>query len=296
MENILSKYQYNSHYKENEELRESFNALTERVYGFNFKAWYEAGYWQERYIPYSLVDGDKIVANVSVNIIEFMVLNEPKIYVQIGTVMTDQAYRGQGLSRFLMEKVIEEWEPKCDLMYLFANDSVLNFYPKFKFRAFQEYQYSTQHLQKNGAIQVKKLDMSDEANRDLLYEVANQTVPLSSVSMQKNASLIMFYCISFMNNFVYYIEEYQSIVVFEVDEEIIYLYDVFSLQPIDLDLIVEAIVAKETKKVIFGFTPSDRTHYERSLLQQEDTTLFVRMGKDNPFETELLSFPILSHA
>ncbi len=32
--------------------------------------------------------------------------------------MTDEEYRGQGLCRALMERVIKEWEDKCDLIYL----------------------------------------------------------------------------------------------------------------------------------------------------------------------------------
>lgn len=32
--------------------------------------------------------------------------------------MTDEEYRGQGLCRALMKRVIKEWEDKCDLIYL----------------------------------------------------------------------------------------------------------------------------------------------------------------------------------
>ncbi|MCS4521567.1 GNAT family N-acetyltransferase [Clostridium botulinum] len=65
-----------------------------------------------------MLDGDNVVSNVSVNIIDFLILGEEKRYVQIGTVMTDEEYRGQGLCRALMERVIKEWEDKCDLIYL----------------------------------------------------------------------------------------------------------------------------------------------------------------------------------
>ena len=56
-----------------------------------------------------------------------------KNYIQLGTVMTAPPCRKQGLSRFLMEEIKKDWEGRCDGMYLFANDTVLDFYPKFGF-------------------------------------------------------------------------------------------------------------------------------------------------------------------
>lgn len=132
-------YEFKSNYCGEETIRESFNHLIEETYGFNFRNWYEGGYWKDRYIPYSLLDGVKVVANVSINVMDFLFLGEKKCYVQIGTIMTEQEYRHQGLSRVLPERVLTEWQSKCDLIYLFVNDEVLDFYPKFVFRPIVEY-------------------------------------------------------------------------------------------------------------------------------------------------------------
>jgi len=153
------KYIYKCNYKEDITLRNSFNSLTEKTYGFNFEQWYEDGYWGDKYIPYSLLDGDKVVSNVSVNIMDFLILGEQKRYVQIGTVMTDEDYRGQGLCRALMEIVLKEWENKCDLIYLFANDSVLDFYPKFGFNVCDEYQYSINKTKEDKSEKIRKMSM-----------------------------------------------------------------------------------------------------------------------------------------
>ena len=40
-----------------------------REWGY-YRKWYEAGYCGKAYIPYSLLDGDKLVANVSVSIMK----------------------------------------------------------------------------------------------------------------------------------------------------------------------------------------------------------------------------------
>ncbi len=59
-------------YKNNEELRKIFNELATLIFGLNFESWYKKGYWNNRYIPFSYAEGDKVIANVSVNLLDFV--------------------------------------------------------------------------------------------------------------------------------------------------------------------------------------------------------------------------------
>lgn len=290
------KYIYKCNYKDDVKLRNSFNNLTEKTYGFNFKQWYEDGYWGDKYIPYSLLDGDKVVSNVSINIMDFFILGEQKRYIQIGTVMTDEDYRGQGLSRVLMELVLKEWEDKCDLIYLFANDSVLDFYPKFGFEVCDEYQCSINRTKEDKTEKIRKMSVDNDSDREIIYNMACNTISFSKVSVRNNVSLIMFYCTYFMKDNIYYLEDYDTVVICEFNEDILYLQEVLSRKEVKLDNIINATMNEKTKKVVLGFTPKDISSYEKTLANEEDTTLFIKIGKDNPFKTGDLMFPVLSHA
>lgn len=290
------KYIYKCNYKDDSILRNSFNRLTEKTYDFNFEQWYENGYWEDKYIPYSLLDGDKVVSNVSVNIMDFFILEEQKRYIQIGTVMTDEDYRGQGLSRALMEVVLKEWEDKCDLIYLFANDSVLDFYPKFGFSKCDEYQHSVSKTKENKQDKIRKMNMDNDKDREIVYNMTCNTLSFSKVSMRNNAPLIMFYCTYFMRDNIYYLEDYDAVVIYEFNEDVLYLQDVFSRKEVKLDSIINAVITEKSKKVVLGFTPKDSSSYEKSLVNEEDTTLFIKIVKDNPFKMGDLMFPVLSHA
>lgn len=290
------KYNYVLNYRENKQLRNSLNNLTRKTFGFDFEQWYQDGYWKESYIPYSLLNRNSVVANVSVNIIDFLVQGEQKRYIQFGTVMTDKAYRGQGLSRALIERILDEWEDKCDLIYLFANASVLDFYPKFGFFPVNEYQCSIAVRKKDKSSIVRKLDVSNEEDRNLLYHKASHTLPFSKVSMQNNASLIMFYCISFMKESIYYINSYDTVVIADFDSETLYLKDIFSTRDIQLDSIIDAVSNEQTTRVVLGFIPNDAFAFKRELINEEDSTLFIKAVKENPFKSSQLMFPILSHA
>lgn len=140
------------HIRDNAARRESFMALAERVFGLSFREWYAGGWWSERYRPYVLAHGDRVLACIAVNVMDTAWRGKDRRYIQLGTVMTDPACRGQGLSRRLMEAVLADWEDACDGIYLFANETVLEFYPRFGFERAAEYEWTLPVRQEAGAL------------------------------------------------------------------------------------------------------------------------------------------------
>lgn len=290
------EYTYVNNYKDNEELREGLNKLTEKTYGFNFKSWYEAGYWGEEYIPYSLLDGEKLVANASVSIMKMNVLGKKKNYIQIGTVMTDYEYRNKGLSRHLIEKIIDEYKEKYDCIYLSANDTVLNFYPKFGFEKVNEYQYSINKAKNVTNIRTRKLNINNVEDKELLESIINNNIVNSKLYVYDNKNLIMFYCLGFLKECIYYIKEYNVIAICEYEDDVLNINDILCDRKYDLDKVINVLIDSKTKIVNLGFTPNDTDGYEKNMLTGDNDTLFVLKDKENIFKSNYLMFPILSHA
>jgi GNAT superfamily N-acetyltransferase len=288
-------YGYVVDYKNDDRLRGNLNSLTRMVYGFDFEDWFLKGYWGDYYRPYSLLDGDTIVSNISVNVINFLVKGEKRTYIQIGTVLTVQENRNQGLSRILLEKVLAEWRGKCDLIYLFANDSVLDFYPKFGFNRVEEYQYSKEIDLNDSQSDVTKLDMSDNENKKFLRDQINLSFPFSQVSVIDNPSLVMFYYTAFLADNVYYVKDLDAVAIADIEQDTLYLKDVFCEKEGSLDGIISALVNKEIRQVVLGFTPKDKTSFDENILIPEDV-LFILDDRCNLFGNEKLQFPVLSHA
>jgi predicted N-acetyltransferase YhbS len=289
------KYTYTKNVRDNAPVRNSFNELAKAVHGIDFEQWYQKGYWKDQYIPYSLLDGDTVVANVSVNLMDFLVMGEKKRYIQIGTVMTAPEYRMQGLSRALIERILSEWENESACIYLFANDTVLDFYPKFGFAPIKEYQCSKVVTKKQKASAAKKLDMTDAKDESLLFRAACDTLPFSAIAMRNNPALVMFYGISFLKDNVYYIPDYDAVAIAEYNGSSLYLQDVFCARNIELDFIIDALITEETTRVELGFTPKDTSSYKMDVCQDHDT-LFVRSKSTKPFDLKDFMFPVLSHA
>ena len=97
-----------------------------------------------------------------------------------------------------------------------------------------------------------------------------------------------------MKDSIYYSDELKVVIIANKEGDKLYLLDVFSLNTIELNTVIERYVDKSVKYLTLGFTPLDDTDYEKHLLQPDDT-LFV-LKDTNHFKNMKWMFPILSHA
>ncbi|SHJ06293.1 Acetyltransferase (GNAT) domain-containing protein [Clostridium cavendishii DSM 21758] len=286
------KYIYIKNYKDNDKLRKSLNELTEKTFCFNFEKWYSNGFWGDKFIPHSLVDGDKVVANVSVNLMDFEMDGEKKRYIQIGTVMTDKDYRGQGLSRYLIEVIIDEYKEKSDGIYLFGNDSVLSFYPKFGFVKSKEYQYSKNIYCIDNVKKIEQVDISDEVKWEAFFDVVKSSISNDRFTMN-NPGLIAFW--TRWSNSIYYLPEEDTYIIADIKKEQLFIKQIVAKHKVNLEAVINSF-GNEIKKVTLGFTPYDGTGYDVDDFHEEDCTLFI-LGKDlENIENNKLIFQTLSHA
>jgi hypothetical protein len=293
----LSNHEYTffKGYQKEDKYRAQFNALAVKIYDLSFEEWYQSGYWNDKYIPYTLFDRERAVSNVSVNIMDFNILGKQQRYIQIGTVMTDEDYRNKSLNRFLLQKVLDDWNQKADLIYLFANGTVLDFYPKFGFRRASEYVYSKNIVKRMANESAEKLNMNLQSNRDKLYDYAKNSVSFGKISMNENADLVMFYCTEVYQDNVYHINSLDVMAIAKLDGNTLHLLDVFSKVRIELDRVIEALTSHNIQKVILGFTPENSDSYDVSE-KSDDDYLFIQDDKADLFDVNKVMFPILSHA
>ena len=259
-------------YRNNEVLRASFNRLAEKTFGLNFENWYRNGFWKDNYIPYSVVIDGEVVSNVSVNACNMNYKGKLVKLIQLGTIMTDDDYRGNGYARALMEEVLKDYDGKVDGIYLFANDSVLEFYPKFGFREAKEYQF-TKDVTISGECTAQNVPLRDKIDFDRTVEILDTKKQNAQLYMVDNPGLYMFYLSQFMTENLFYIEECNSYAIAEVEDDTLILHTIIGNGAVD-----EVIRAfgSQVKKVVLCFTPKDTSGLEKSELHEEDTTFFVQ--------------------
>lgn len=290
----MKEYEVIKNYRRDDALRASFNALAGKTFGIDFEDWYQNGYWTDAYNPHSIVIDGKIAANVSVNHTDFVWRGERFRLIQLGTVMTGEEYRNRGLIRRIMETIEEDYADKADGIYLFANDSVLDFYPKFGFREAREYQYDkTLHNRKERTME--QVPMERKEDWDKVERAVKESVCNGAFDLAGNSSLIMFYLTKYMRENVYYEKNLGVYAVAEMEGKSLLLHQVFSRREADLAEVTAAF-GKEIERVSLGFIPKKPEEFECSLLKEEDTTLFVKGNAFEDFGRERMRFPVLARA
>lgn len=281
-------------YRDNKELRSSFNVLAEQTFdGLNFEGWYQNGFWGDNYDPHSIVIDGKVVANVSVNRCDLELGGRRYRILQLGTVMTAPEHRGKGLSRAIME-YIEPMMAEADGVYLFGNDSVVDFYPKFGFRRGRELEYR-KSVSQSGPVAAEQVVMDGPAAWARLAEAMERSSFAEGCKMVGNPELIFFYVSQFMQEAVWYIPGLDAWAVAELEKGVLTIYNIFADASVTVDDVAAAFGA-EVRTVALGFAPESREGWEVSALLEEDCSFFVRGEVFAEFEARGVRIPSLGHA
>lgn len=283
-------------YQDIESLRHSFNELALHTFGIEFETWYQHGFWTEKYQPYSFIAQGKVVANVSVNLLDLVIEGENRQAVQIGTVMTHPDYRNKGLSRKLMEIVLEDFK-HVDLIYLFANHTVLDFYPKFGFKPVDEVQFSMNYdFKPIVPSKIRKLDGTNPEDLSFIYSLAGNRTDISKTfGTSGSEELLLFYCIMVFSKDLYYLEDEKVLVIFQKEEDTIHLYDIVSLVEVDILQIINQVATPDTRKIIFHFHPDSQERLLTTEKYQSSNVLFIK-NLTNVALTDQFKHPITSQA
>ena len=288
------RYELATNHLESAPLRESFNRLAVKTFGLDFTPWHRAGAWGDGYRPYTLLYDGEAVSNVSVNILDFLLDGMPRRYIQLGTVMTDERFRGRGLCRALLERVLAEWVPAADAVYLFANGSVLDFYPKFGFVPRTETGFSC-FFARGDRPPMRRLRPDSPADRRLLEEAVTRGCPFSVLSMASPLSLALFYWITALPDGFYYNDQWGAVVVASREGDTLTVWEVFGPPQTPPELLT-APAGEAGGTLVYGFTPRDTRGLTGAPIVEKDDTLFLLKGGEDIFTGGARRFPLLSHA
>lgn len=286
-------YQIINGYRDNDTLRASFDALSVHTFDLSFEKWYQNGFWSDNYNPYSIVINGEIAANVSVNRMDMCIDGRDVRLIQLGTVMTKPEYRHRGLIREIMNRIEAEYAD-VDGMFLYANDSVLDFYPKFGFQKAKEFCCSKTVTQ-SGQYAMERIPMDGPAQWAIFRKAMDENRFRGRCDMLRNPELVFFYVSRFMRNNVFYSRELDAYVVADYTGADLKIFNIYTAQDVTLDDVIAAF-GGEVKKVTLGFSPADSTGFTQEELIEEDNTFFVKGTLFEAFQNEKLRMPFLSRA
>lgn len=292
----MGNLQLVENYKDNSQLRLSFNNLALQTFGIDFEKWYEHGFWNERYVCYSFVDNGEIVANASINKMELLINGQIKQALQLGTVMTHPDYRKRGLAAELIQTILKEQEANYDVIFLFANPSVLDFYPKLGFVPVQEslFSFELAEYKEDSSGGLRKLDPANKNDLNLITELVAERVPNSQLfGADQTQHITLWYMLTIFNEAIYYLEAEQTIVIGETEQDQLHLYDVISRHEVSFQNVINKMAASAIREVIFHFTIDCKELAVKREISAFDDVLFVKTALELP---QYFKYPITSQA
>ncbi len=231
------------------EYQRGLNVLLTKVFQ-DFSFWMDQDLWDERYESYAIVEDGRFVSNICVFRTQVLWRGEPHLALSLGAVCTDPDYRGRGYSRMLMDRVLERY-PHTP-MYLSANPSVVEFYPKFGFQRVYEKRPMLSCAIDN-ALPPKKLTYNDPK----VYEYVRGRKNFSRLLDCANTETVAMFDL-YQRPFVdslYEVPECKAMVVAEQQGDVLTLYGVYALRNLAWDELQARLPFAGVRRVEFGFMP-----------------------------------------
>ena len=279
-------------YRDDEKYRNQLFDLIDVVFpGFDFRKWYNLGYWPDEYVPFSIELDGKIVSNVSITKMKVYVNGKAINAIQFGTVATHPDYRKRNLSRYLMEYVINKYENDTDLMFLFANDSVTEFYPKFGFERKHESVFKLTNEIPEPVFNSRKLNIDDFKDRELIVKTLAERCAITKLfGAEDYSSITMWHLLNLYPENMYYLDEEEVIIIAYENENELHIHDIISNDIVDINSVLPKVINnKELKAIYYYFSPDELNYPYNSTFITDDSPFFTR-GKFLPEGTKF-KFP-----
>jgi predicted N-acetyltransferase YhbS len=272
---------------------EAFIDYVPRVFArASFRRWYRLGGWNEDYVAFSIADGTDIVASASLQRMNIVLRGEWLTGWQLGAVGVVPQWRGRGLQRRIMQRLLGSVDEK-DIVFLFANDTVLDFYPLFGFRRVIESVFAAEYDVEPASEPLRALSIDRADDLALLARVAAAAAPTTrEFAARSYGGVLLWYWANFYDGCFYYCEAEDAIIVAELDGATLRICDVLARTPFDLRSYLPRVVKHAAQRVEFGFTPDVWWPDARVIADYMESPLFVRGAHrlpEAPFKFPMLA-------
>ena len=258
--------------------------------GAKFLEWWERGFWREFYRPYSIMEAGKIISNVTATMMDVIISGKKYKAVQLGAVGTIPEYRKLGLSRILMDYVLKKYESEVDLFFLFANEYVLEFYPKFGFKPIPEKIFQLESDIPKGKFSARKLNLSNFDDYNLLQVLIKERQHLTEVFGAENyGAITMWHIFNSYKNSLYYLSDEDALIIKKEKKNEMHIREIIYRKPFDILPALSKIIESETISRIYYYFPPDKLSYPYDTAVGYKSHLFIKSKIE--LSGDLIKFP-----
>ena len=176
---------------------------------------------------------------------------------------------------------------------LFANDSVLDFYPRFGFRPLAQRRYVADVDWQPAATTPELCDISEPAARERLRTLCEDALPNDTLFGARRYYGVLLWHLCYRPLRACWLDEGNALAVVEESEGVLYVHDLLARRRFDLAAGLATLAQSAVTLLEFGFRPQAWWPAAKDIALCEDAPLFVR-SLDELNATDGLRFPNLA--
>jgi predicted N-acetyltransferase YhbS len=223
--------------------------------GHTFSAWGARGGWVDGYDVFAMVVDDQVVSTVGRQSMRYVINGKERSGYQLGAVATHADHRNRGLARLLMNKVLGELDAPDQPVILFANSSVLDFYPRFGFRRLAQSRFIG-HIDVHPAgTLAPSLDLARPADRAWLAAHCARAGFAGRGFTAREYYPAMLFHLTRQPRIVFRLDSYEAVVIVQQDGDRLLIEDLLATRPFRLKDVLPYISANPVRTLEFGFHP-----------------------------------------
>ena len=289
--------EFRSHYWEDPAARSEFIRFTREMHGLDLTAWYDHGFWDDAYAPFSFFDGDRIVSNVCVYLLPMVIAERECQVPQMSAVGTDPTHRRKGLNRELTNRALE-WcrDRAADFSFLFADEDAFPFYERCGFRRIPQHRFMVESPTGHTGGSAKLLDVENADDLALLVSLAENRTAVSDKIGCLSVKLLMYHALYTLRDCAYWLEEPGVAVFAKPTDRVLQVFDIVGPKIPPLPDILRHLPPMEADRIEFMFMPDKLDQTASQALPDDDPDGTHIGGQGFPFEALPFRFPFTAHA
>jgi predicted N-acetyltransferase YhbS len=270
---------------------EFFSFVAAAFGGVDFRSWAARGGWNEDYQVFALTDHDDLISTIGSTRMDLVIDGVACVGYQLGAVATRRSHRGRGVARELMQWVIDEADPHQPML-LFANDSVLEFYPRFGFRRVMQQRFAAP-IDMHPAALAPTWDLAIPAHRSQLEQLCRRAAPIGTRFAARNYFSTLLWHLTHRPLPVYRFDQFDAAIVASTEGDRLILHDLVATKPFALERVLPALIETRVSEIEFRFHPERWWPGAVAVGIEDRCPLFVRGA--TALRESALRFPDLAH-
>jgi predicted N-acetyltransferase YhbS len=255
----------------------SFEASIFTGGGRTFFAWGARGGWVDGYDVFAALVDDQIVSTVGRASMRYVINGRVRNGYQLGAVATHADHRNRGLARLLTNKVLGELDAPDQPVILFANPSVLDFYPRLGFRRLAQSSFIGHIDVRPAGALAPSLDVAMPTDRAWLAAHCTSASAIGKRFAARDYYPALLFHLTREPRMVFRLDLFGAVVIVRQDGDRLLIEDLLATRPFRLKDALPHVCAQPVRTLEFGFHPEDWwPDAESQPLDDDGSALFAR--------------------